>query len=115
MLWGNHKLSSDIGTLRNLLQFAKTGETEVTGYLRGRVVSALKVLDRHMQANDFVAAPRLTVADFSLCGYLFWPAEYGVTWDDYPGIGSWLARLRALEGWVHSYELMPGHTSGIGD
>jgi glutathione S-transferase len=44
-----------------------------------------------------------------MCGYLFWPEEIGVDWADYPHIGAWLERIRALPGWVHPYELMPGH------
>ena len=44
-----------------------------------------------------------------MCGYLYWPDEFGVSWADYPAIASWLDRLKALDGWVHPYELMPGH------
>ena len=34
---------------------------------------------------------------------------FGVSWPDYPQVGAWLERVRALPGWVHPYELMPGH------
>ena len=44
-----------------------------------------------------------------MCGYLYWPDEFGVIWNDYPRIGAWLERIRKLPGWVHPYELMPGH------
>ncbi|MHA1522854.1 MAG: hypothetical protein ACTSY1_00455 [Alphaproteobacteria bacterium] len=47
------------------------------------------------------------MADISLCGYLFWPDEFGVSWDDYPNIAPWLERIKALEGWVHPYDLLP--------
>jgi len=109
ILWDNHKLSSYIGTLRFLLQFAKTGETEVTDFLAGRAKSALKVLDLHLESADFAVGEQLTIADISMCGYLFWPDEFGVSWQDYPAIAAWLNRIKALEGWVHPYELMPGH------
>ena len=52
---------------------------------------------------------RPTIADASMCGYLYWPEEIGVRWGDYPHIGAWLERIKALPGWVHPYELMPGH------
>jgi glutathione S-transferase len=109
LLWDNHKLTSNIATLRFLIRFAKTGETEVTKFLRGRMASALKVLDGHLKGADFIVGGRPTIADLSACGYLFWPDEFGVTWDDYPAIAPWLARIQTLEGWVHPYELMPGH------
>jgi len=50
-----------------------------------------------------------TIADVSMCGYLFWPDEFGVSWTDYPGIGRWLERVSALPGWEHPYKLMPGY------
>src|SRR6266568_5852622 len=28
---------------------------------------------------------------------------------EHPSIGAWLRRIRALPGWMHPYELMPGH------
>jgi len=109
ILWDNHKLTSYIATLRYLIQFAKTGETPVTEFLRGRVKSALGILDQHLAAQAFAACGRLTIADFSLCGYLYWPDEFGVSWADYPAIPPWLERIQSQHGWVHPYELMPGH------
>jgi glutathione S-transferase len=32
-----------------------------------------------------------------------------VSWADYPNIGAWLERIKALPGWDYPYELMPGH------
>ena len=110
ILFDNHKLTAGIATYRFLLRFAKTGETPVTDFLEGRLKSALKVLEGHLADRDFVAADRPTIADLSLCGYLFWPDEFNVNWDDYPAIGSWLKRIEALPGWLHPYELMPGHS-----
>jgi glutathione S-transferase len=109
LLWDNHKLTASIATLRFLLRFMKTGETPVTEFLRGRMGAALAVLDGHLGNQPFVAGDRATIADLSLCGYLFWPDEFGVRWVDHPAIGPWLERIQALPGWVHPYELMPGH------
>ncbi len=109
LLWDNHKLTSYVGTLRFLLRFAQTGETPVTEFLRARVTTNLTILDRHLDGRDFVTGARPTIADVSICGYLYWPDEFGVTWTDYPRIGAWLDRIKALPGWVHPYELMPGH------
>ena len=109
LLFDNHKLTSYIGTYRFLLRFAKTGQTPVTEFLEGRISAALKVLNNHIADRDFVAAKHPTIADISLCGYLFFQDEFGVDWADYPGIDRWLKRLQGLQGWVHPYELMPGH------
>ena len=109
ILWDNHKLTSYIATLRFFIQFQKTGETPVTEFLRGRVKTSLGILDSHLAKTDFVVGQQPTIADLSICGYLYWPDEFGVSWTDYPRIGAWLERIRKLPGWVHPYELMPGH------
>jgi glutathione S-transferase len=109
ILWDNHKLTSYIATLRFLVNFQKTGETPVTEFLRGRVKGALGILEGHLGKSAFAVGDQPSIADFSMCGYLYWPEEFGVSWSDYPRIGAWLDRVRALPGWVHPYELMPGH------
>lgn len=109
LLFDNHKLTSYIATLRFMLQFAKTGETPVTEWLRSRVKPALSVLEAQLGSRPFAVGEAPTIADLSMCGYLFWPDEFGVDWADWPNIAAWLDRIRALPGWVHPYELMPGH------
>jgi glutathione S-transferase len=106
-LFDNHKLTSYIATLRFLLQFARTGETPVTEFLSGRVANSLKILEGHLGSREFVVGKRPTVADLSLCGYLFFDGEPGVALDPYRNVRKWLDRLMALPGWKHPYELMP--------
>ena len=85
------------------------GEPQVHEFLRGRVKTSLGILNSHLEKTAFAAGDKPTIADISMCGYLYWPDEFGVSWSDYPRIGAWLDRIRALPGWVHPYELMPGH------
>jgi glutathione S-transferase len=108
-LFDNHKLTSYIATLRFMLAFAKTGETAVTEFLRQRAANSLKILNARLATHRFALGDKPTIADLSMCGYLFWPDEFGVSWADYPHIGRWLGDIKALPGWVHPYELMPGH------
>ncbi len=109
ILWDNHKLTSYIATLRWMVTLAKVGEPQVHEFLRGRVKASLGILDAHLSKTEFVTGQEPTIADLSLCGYLYWPEEFGVSWSDYPRIGAWLDRIRALPGWVYPYDLMPGH------
>ena len=109
MLWDNHKLTSYIATLRYMVTLAKVGEPQVHEFLRGRIKGSLGILDKHLSNSAFAAGNEPTIADFSMCGYLYWPEEFGVSWSDYPRIGDWLERIRKLPSWVHPYELMPGH------
>lgn len=109
ILFDNHKLTSYIATLRFMLQFARTGETPVTEWLRGRANSALKVLDVHLTGRRFAVGDAATIADLSMCGYLYWFDEFGIDPGAFPAVEAWLQRIRALPGWVHPYESMPGH------
>ncbi|HEY8249564.1 MAG TPA: glutathione S-transferase [Burkholderiales bacterium] len=109
MLWDNHKLTSYIATLRWMVTLAKVGEPQVHEFLRGRVKTALVILNSHLEKGAFVVGNQPSIADISMCGYLYWSEEFGVSWSEYPRIGAWLDRIRALPGWVHPYDLMPGH------
>jgi glutathione S-transferase len=107
ILFDNHKFTSYIATLRFLLAFAKTGETAVTEFLRGRIVNSLKIVDGHLAAMPFMTGERPTIADFSLCGYLFYGNELGFPLEEHANVLDWLERIKALPGWKHPYELMP--------
>lgn len=108
-LFDNHKLTGYTATLRFLRCFAKTGETEVTAWLEGRAIAAYKILDRHLEGRTWVVGDRATIADLSLCGYLYWPDEIGIDFSPYSNIARWLDALRDLPGWAAPYDLMPGH------
>lgn len=109
LLFDNHKLTSNIATLRFLRQFTDQGESDVTAFLEGRAKAALSVLERRLNNRQFVLGDRPTIADISLCGYLYFTDELGFDLNDWPECVSWLSRIAALPGWVHPYELMPGH------
>jgi len=109
LLWDNHKLTSYTATYRFMRNFAKDPDPGALTEFRKRAEAAWGVLNAHLDRRAYVAAERPTIADLSLCGYLFWPDEIGVDWADYPAIDAWLARLEALPRWRHPYALMPGH------
>jgi glutathione S-transferase len=107
MLFDNHKFTSYIATLRFMISLAKTGETPVTEFLRQRAVNALKIVDASLAKRSFLVGDRLTIADLSLCGYLYYGSELPFDLDVYSNITVWLGRIRAMPGWRHPYDLMP--------
>jgi glutathione S-transferase len=109
LLWDNHKLTSYTATFRFLNKLVANPDPAAVGEFRKRAQAAWKILDTHLAGRGFVAADRPTVADLSICGYLFFDDEMGVDWKDYPNIHAWLARIRALPRWKHPYDLLPGH------
>jgi len=109
LLWDNHKLTSYTATYRFLRAFTKNADPAVLDVFRKRAEAAWAVLEAHLANRRYVAADRLTIADLSLCGYLFFDDEIGVDWAAYPGIHRWLGRIQSEPRWAHPYAMMPGH------
>ena len=109
ILWDNHKLSSQAGTVRFLMNFLPEEKRplEVIGFLQGRLRAALNVLEAHLTQRDWIAGRSVTNADLTCCGYLFYEEPFGFTRSDWPAIDAWLSRIEALPGWKHPYDLMP--------
>ena len=109
LLWDNHKLTSYSATYRFLRTFTKDTDPAVLEVFRKRSETAWGVLDAHLSGRRYVVGDRLTIADLSLCGYLYFNDEMGVDWSAYPGIRAWLERIQSQPRWAHPYKLMPGH------
>ena len=84
LLFDNHKLTSYTATCRFLRTFAKDPDPAVLAEFRRRAEAAWSVLNVHLAGRRYVVGDRLTIADLSLCGYLYWPDEIGVDWNVYP-------------------------------
>ena len=110
VLWDNHKLSSQAGTTRFLMNFLDPEKRpdQVIKFLQGRLKAAYRVLNSHLDGRDFVVGNNVTNADLSCCGYLYYPEPFGFDRKDWPNIDRWLDRVAALPGWKHPYDLMPG-------
>jgi len=112
ILFDNHKISSYLATYRFLRTFAKPpGDPAVIKFFKGRIDGALGILDKHLAGAPHVVGGEPTIADFSLAGYLYYPAdEFGFDIAaEHKNVGAWLNRIKALPGWAHPYDLMPGH------
>ena len=112
ILFDNHKFTASLATLRYLIQFAKTGETPVTEFLRARAVNAMKIVDHHLADKPFITGNRLTIADLSMLGYLYYGDELTVPLADFANIAGWMDRVKAMPGWKHPYDIMPSAPRG---
>lgn len=110
VLWDNHKLSSQAGMTRFLMNFlaAEKRPPEVIAFMQGRLKAAYEVLNKHLEGRDWIVGDAMTNADLSCCGYLFYPEPFGFDRSAWPEIDRWLANIEATPGWKHPYDLMPG-------
>ena len=80
------------------------------GWLKGRMDNAFGIVNQHLVNRAFMVGDQPPMADFSRCGYMFYPLEesgYDVA-VSYPHIHAWLQRLRQLPGWASPYDMLPG-------
>ena len=110
VLWDNHKLSSQAGMTRFLMNFlpADKRPADVIAFLQGRLKAAYATLNTHLDGRDWIVGDGLTNADLSCCGYLYYPEPFGFDRADWPHIDAWLTRLSDTPGWKAPYDLMPG-------
>ena len=112
ILFDNQKVNGYLGPYRSLKNWAKpTPDPAVFAFLKGRIDGNLAILNKRLEQAPFVLGTRPTIADLSLCAYLYYPVdEFGFDIrKDHPAIGPWLDRIKALPNWKHPYDLMPGH------
>ena len=110
VLWDNHKLSSQVGMTRFLMNFLPEDKQpkEVIAFSQGRLKAAYAVLNAHLEGRDWIVGDSITNADLSCCGYLYYPEPFGFDRKDWPNIDAWLTRLSETPGWKAPYDLMPG-------
>jgi glutathione S-transferase len=109
VFWDNHKMSSQCGTTRFLMNFIPPEKrpAEVIQFFQGRLQAAFKVLDAHLQGREWIVGTSPSIADTACCGYLYYPEPFGFDRAQWPNISAWLDRISALPGWKHPYEMMP--------
>ncbi|RYG83547.1 glutathione S-transferase [bacterium] len=111
LLFDNHKFTNYFAVYRFMKSFSPTPpDANVLDFLAGRITNAFGIVDRHLATRRFIVGDEPTIADFSMCGYLFYPAEEsaGLVANRYPAIDAWVARMREVPGWADPYALMPG-------
>ena len=112
IIFDNQKVNGFLGPYRFLKNFAKpAGDPAVMAFLKARIDGNLAIINKRLDARPFLLGDKPTIADVSLSGYLYYPAEeFGFDLGkDHPAIASWRERMKALPGWGHPYDLMPGH------
>lgn len=111
LLFDNHKFTSYFASYRFMKASGPTAPDQaVMNWLRGRMDNAFGIVDKHLAGRVFMVGEAPTIADISLCGYLFYPVEesgYEVA-GRFPNIASWLERVRAVPGWANPYDILPG-------
>lgn len=72
--------------------------------------SAFGIVDKHLSNRSFLVGTKPSIADISLCGYLFYPDKesgYQVA-EKYGHIARWLQNIQQIPGCSQPYDIFPG-------
>jgi len=107
LFWEANRIGTSLPHLRFGQRFDPQGYPPgVLEWMRTRFESDIARLELELsEGRRFLLGDTPTIADFAICGYMFWPEQAHVA---YPAhVTAWLGRIRALPGWRHPYD-MPG-------
>ena len=113
MFFDNHKMSSQAGNTRFMMNFLpeKHRNKEVINFMQGRLNAAYGILNNALEDKDWLVGASITIADIANCGYLFYPEPFGFERKKWVNIDRWLSNIEQTPGWKHPYDLMPGNPS----
>jgi glutathione S-transferase len=105
MFWEQHNHEPNVATLRFWLRFV--GADALTEAQRSQIRpkheaghAALDLMDRHLDARDWLAADRFTIADICLFAYTHVADEADFDMAEFPGIVRWMERIASMPGHV---------------
>ena len=106
LFWESNKIGMCLPQLRADKSFAGFELShDARDWLLKRFNLDVAVLESELEdGRKFLVGDQLTIADFSICGYLFYQNEADVTIPK--NVGSWIARLANLPSWAHPYDML---------
>ncbi|MBX2885718.1 MAG: glutathione S-transferase family protein [Granulosicoccus sp.] len=106
LFWESNKIGLCLPQLRANKKFADSRlKPDAEEWLLARYHHDVNLLEQEL-ADDrpWITGDDLTIADFSLCGYLFYASEAELTPPE--KVQNWLDRIAAQPGWQEPYTLL---------
>ena len=105
MFFEQYNHEPNVATLRFWLRFVgqdKLSEAQKAQIPAKRAAgdAALKLMDDHLARQEWLVGSGATLADIALFAYTHVCEQGCFALDDYPAVRTWLARMRALPGFV---------------
>jgi glutathione S-transferase len=106
LFWEANRLGLSLPNVRFANRFAPTAYPPGTlDWLRARLELDIQRLAREFDdGRKFILDNVPSIADFSLCAYLFWADQAQLTVPE--EVAAWLERIRQLPGWQAPYPMM---------
>ena len=105
MFFEQYNHEPNVATLRFWLRFV--GQNTLSEAQKAQIPAkraageaALRLMDDHLAATDWFVGSGATLADIALFAYTHVCEQGSFALDEYPAVRAWLARMRALPGFV---------------
>lgn len=105
LAWESNRMAMSLPHLRFSRRFTRA-DPAVENWFAERMKVDFDTLQQHLVGMDFLLGCGPTIADISICGYMFWADQARVDLSAWPAVHAWLERIRALPGWRGPYELL---------
>ena len=104
--WEANRLGMCLPQLRYARRFAPDEFSQDSlEFLKSRFNQDIELLSNHFSdGRQFILDDQVSIADFSICGYLYWADEAGIKLPQQ--VNGWLERLSKIDGWQPPYEMM---------
>jgi glutathione S-transferase len=106
LAWDLDRMASGVGLTRGLTRFL-AGDPATVEFTRKRGEQALDLLERHLAGSPFLVGARPTIADIAVYVWVATCDEGGFDLSGRPKVRDWAARMKALPGGGHPYDVMP--------
>lgn len=105
LFWEANRIGFSMAHLRYGQKFdAQAYAGTVLPWFRKRFDADIERLDNELSdGRAFLLDDHVSMADFSICGYMYWPDQANVSYP--PRVQAWLDRIAALPGWRHPYKM----------
>lgn len=104
LFWEANRVGFSLANLRYGQKYLPAGAaSDGQAMLRERFNADIALLDAELaDGRAFILDDVPSVADISLCGYMYWPEQAAVSMP--AQVQAWLDRISALPGWRHPYD-----------
>ncbi len=93
LFWEQNSHETTIATRRALINYRGKKESEVDPGMLAGGKRALKRMDDHLDAHDYLVGDGLTLADIALVAYTRVAPEGGFDLEPFPAVRNWIARI----------------------
>jgi|FLOH01.1.fsa_nt_gi glutathione S-transferase len=111
LFWEANNIGYSVSNLRFKTKFSSNSNEIVLADLRSRATRDLDRFEQELSIKSFLVGDTPSIADLSICAYLYWLEDTGLDVGRWPHIKAWLDKISELPGWFHPDQMPRENTT----